>query len=251
MDTVIRLFYGLAVSTPTQLGYDPSIRRVPSLSGSNMSCYHIDVRHDDRTTKTFRTDRMISDFAADAMRGRGTRVWAVRDITDVKGSVTQADLDGRAVFALKDCWVNQDRPTEGENLDSVKEGLSKLDRGKAALVKHLLTKVSDGYVFVDGVADSTFACIRRGRALDSGWTKRIVTASMKEFKPMSMSSGGVHSIPDSFEAQVPSVYDHDRCHYRIVFEEVGTPLMELRTFGEIFRCLEGGVLGMSCIVSYC
>ncbi|KAF9517407.1 hypothetical protein BS47DRAFT_531784 [Hydnum rufescens UP504] len=55
--------------------------------------------------RIFCTKDEISTYAADAVRGRGTRVWSVYDKTD--------DPEGKTLFALKDTWVNADRPREG------------------------------------------------------------------------------------------------------------------------------------------
>jgi hypothetical protein len=48
--------------------------------------------------------------------------------------------------------------------------------------------------------------------------------------------------------RIGQVLEEHRRHYRIVFEEIGTPIYQLRTFREIFVTLRDVVVG-GCVAS--
>lgn len=78
----MKLILGFAAARePQQLGYDPSIRRIPTpLDDARYEgpVYEIDVQTGKTgEVKSFVTRRIIASYAPDAMLGRGTRVWIV------------------------------------------------------------------------------------------------------------------------------------------------------------------------------
>jgi hypothetical protein len=97
-DTVIRLFVSLAFSTTTQLGYDPTVKRIKE---DGRAQYEFMVGN-----TTYRTLSVLSDYGADPLLGRGTRVFRVYDTTD----------PSRTPRTLKDVWVEADRHREGDIL---------------------------------------------------------------------------------------------------------------------------------------
>ena len=92
---LVRLFLGIALSTEEQLGYDPTMSRAFHGGDDNKKyCYDIKIRDHSGMVTTFRTKDEISTYGADALRGRGTRVWSVYDVAN--------DPGGKRLFALKD-----------------------------------------------------------------------------------------------------------------------------------------------------
>jgi hypothetical protein len=71
-DTDIQTFARFGFATRTDLGYDPTIKRV-LVNGRPQ--YDIQV-----SDKTYRTTGVLSDFGADGLLGRGTRVFKVYDV---------------------------------------------------------------------------------------------------------------------------------------------------------------------------
>ena len=61
----------------------------------------------------FKTVDLLSNVGAEALRGRGTRVWMVRRWVD--GAET-----GDAMV-LKDCWIDSDRTREGDIMAQIVE----------------------------------------------------------------------------------------------------------------------------------
>jgi Fungal protein kinase len=135
------------------VGIRSTMSRVPSRDGNRKYCYDITVCDYSGKERIFHTKVEISMRGADAMRGRGTRVWSVYDKMD--------DPEGKTLFALKDAWVNTDRPREGNTLRTLRGRLT--EKGKVDALKHFLTEVTCGDVHIGRTPDSTGTRIQNGK----------------------------------------------------------------------------------------
>ena len=104
---MVDFIFRISFATEQELGWDTSITlyRPRPLIAPNEVQYDIKVRDDAKgTTRTFRTRRLISSIGADALRGRGTRVWEVVELKNGK--------EGTSKHVLKDAWVDVERERE-------------------------------------------------------------------------------------------------------------------------------------------
>ncbi|EKM48776.1 uncharacterized protein PHACADRAFT_132196 [Phanerochaete carnosa HHB-10118-sp] len=83
------------------LGFDETIVRLPPGEGESDVPYEIEVGG-----KWYRTQRLISAIGAESIRGRGTRVWEVKEL-DGPGGVEIGPC-----MVLKDGWPDYDRDRE-------------------------------------------------------------------------------------------------------------------------------------------
>ena len=145
-DSVIRTFASLAFGSNEYLGYDPTITRVLV---DDQPQYDIQV-----VDKVYRTTDVLSNFGADAIIGRGTRVFKVYDKED----------PNKTPRVLKDAWVEVDRSREGQILENLfakiksEGGEDKLRDAK----QYFLTSVTWGDVEIKGALDNTKELIMRG-----------------------------------------------------------------------------------------
>ena len=143
--------------------------------------FDIEVReHGTGKIRTFRTMRMLSNIGADAVRGRGTRVWEVcelgkdgkpimrpaldvngKPILDAKGQPTEEPVP----FALKDCWSDDDRTLEGLIMEEVYTKDDKEEKYVNSLRKAFMPVEVHGEVFVEGNPDHTRKVIHRSAKL--------------------------------------------------------------------------------------
>ena len=210
-------------------------------------CYDIKVRDDSGTVRTFRTKDEISTYGADAMRGRGTRVWSAYDVTN--------DPDGETLFAIKDTWVNTDRIREGTTLRDLRQRL--MEKNDGDTLKHFLTEVICGDVHIGSAPDDTGAHIQNGkqftvesiiesRGVSDGTGRVTDIAGPRSGSKRRASDGNVPNVERSSAEgtlRIGQVLGEHRVHYRIVFEEVGTPVDQLRNFCDIFLAIRDAVVG--------
>ncbi|KIP01957.1 hypothetical protein PHLGIDRAFT_96497, partial [Phlebiopsis gigantea 11061_1 CR5-6] len=162
---VVEFFLRIIFAQPHQLGWDDTIRRLPS-EPQTPPRYDIDVNG-----KTYRTVRLLSNVGAEALRGRGTRVWEVREL-----SQNGEELDMPLV--LKDSWVDSDCTREGEVLKNIRSA-SNINVKLAVLVDITLLHTHDyGDVQVCGEDDDAHTVIRRG--LDLSKYKQISDFKARE-----------------------------------------------------------------------
>ena len=111
-DKLIHIVLSFSYADEAELGWDPTIKRIYSKWEVQ---YKITV-HDEKDGEhgveravgesVYLTTRILSDFGADGLRCRGTRVFEAR-LLDGKGDAT------RDPVAIKDVWVDEDRGREG------------------------------------------------------------------------------------------------------------------------------------------
>ncbi|KAG8682287.1 hypothetical protein FRC11_015084, partial [Ceratobasidium sp. 423] len=178
------------------------------------------------------------------MVGRGTRVWKVRKVENGR-------LVG-PVYALKDVWVHEDRHPEHEILQKIREQQPEYSR-------YFLTPIDFGFALLGSTAppipDSTHNILGRQRDLKPTRTVRRILfvpingSRTSKSQSRKTSSASRHSVghggdvPDSKlggHRDFSYLSKHPRLHYRVVFEEVGDPVHDLRHFSEIFLAIQGG-----------
>lgn len=252
----MKLILGFAAcSSLQQLGYDPSVRRLPPTIRNPKPAYEIDVFvGPGRKIRTFITRRILTDFGADAMHGRGTRVWVVVDKTDP---------DGRE-YVLKDCWIDSDRQTEGSILELIRHVRlvpsddlpNDLDSGK----QHFLSVECHGNVLIPAknynYLDQTLKYHRGGKELNRQrdvYTQRQPSAALI-YAAVRYSSEGILILPSATSTgdtptfnptlpPSPNVTNRNMQHYRIVFDAVATGFTQLNSFKIIFTVLRDVING--------
>jgi hypothetical protein len=172
----------------------------------------------------------------EALRGRGTRVFEAYRL--------EGDKEVGAPVAIKDAWVDDDRPREAAILTRLLEEASGDDKG---LVKrYFLTVLSHGNVMIGDKVDHTRDSIMREQDIPSG--KRFWLSD----KSSGPRSGHVSDIDltaswDEFkQTRASPIINHPftpKVHYRIVFKEVCTPVRAVTALGVIFDALCDGAAG--------
>lgn len=190
-------------------------------------------------TRTYQTSRMLSNIGAEAIRGRGTRVWEASKLIGVKspgGKVLRLVKEKKTVV-LKDSWIDDDRDREAVIIQQIID--SAPDDLKPLLIRHLLTVVCYGDVpsgTVGTVTKDTTAQMRRSQKVPEHYFKlEIRKAATSNDSKLPTGSG----VPRSREADTEFriVEFDDKCHHRTVFEEVGTSIDTLNSVFEVFTML--------------
>lgn len=223
----------LAFATDVELGWDGSIKPVSACVNKKQKLdivYDIDVHHA-LGTRTFTTTEIIANFGAEAMRGCGTRVWAVVDqITKETG-------------VLKDAWGEVGRTLEGATMDTLMDGPE--ENPPKASRRHFYTTVCYGSVCsptIGGTSrpDNT-EDITRGVVPELPILRRRGgnTASASR----SRGKGNVPLDGAGLPLPTPAPIVHHRVHSRIVYKERGTPIHDLRDLKTIWTCLKHTLIG--------
>lgn len=231
----------IATSSLEVLGYDPSIRRVysrtdkisPDLGYDARDQYDIDVLDATGNIRSFRTYKMLSDFAAESALGRGTRVWEVQELKN-------GELDGPHC-TLKDTWSQVRRTREGEVYSAIHEALGPDEK------PHFLTVLTYG---------QSRAPTTRGRTANKSvsWDATRLRGPIRRHSRLST------PIVGSLEPSRTPVGSHlatyevladpgfwPRRRERIVFREVGVPLANLTSDEKAWVAMKGALTGESFI----
>lgn len=234
---IIRLFCSLAFAEDHELGWDPTIQRV-LVEGKAQ--YDISLQSLHGSVSIYRTTSIISDFGAEALRGRGTRVFEAYLRINSNGD----PVDSNKRIVIKDSWRECDRKREDEIRAEIFSDLEKAKGTEAAEadMKYFLTVLQASDVTVDGKRDDTNQLLRYlPLPADCGWY--TISPSPGLSRTRHTSSVG---CPPSYNSHrhVPKPLNiYHRTHSRIVFEEVCTPLFELRDLDCVFATLGDGLRG--------
>ena len=258
---MIRFVTSIAFANESELGWDPTIQReripeqVHSSPGGNSSepereqvdatRYRITVHtrlvgddgHEGPAVETvYRTTRIIFDHGADALRGRGTRVFEARRLGD--------NVEIGEPVVIKDVWVDDDREREDKILSQLLNDAD--DKDKELVKKYFLTVLACGYVIIGGKVDHTRDLITRGQDIPRGHKFRLPTKALDP-RPKHLSSTGYPQSWDEFElSRAPPATHHrfpPKVHYRVVFKEVGKPLHDVKTLRDGFHLLADAIAG--------
>ncbi|CAE6463385.1 unnamed protein product [Rhizoctonia solani] len=251
---LVRIILSMLLANPVELGYDFSIERLSGNDETSEPLYNITVHNNEaKTTNIYRAIRVISDVGADSMVGRTTRVWEVKKLVD--------DVPTGPSYALKDAWVYEDR--EEHRL------LNKIRMEQPGYAKHFLTPIDYGFVPRDpatpSIPDSTHKPLGHQRQLKptrillrthNGIGVAYTSVSTRNKSQTGTTGASRDSVGHSDD--IPSwsmeghrdsacLSIHSRWHYRIVFEEIGTPVHDLRVFAEVFTAIQGGWEGLHAV----
>ncbi|CUA75235.1 Ras GTPase-activating-like protein IQGAP1 [Mus musculus] [Rhizoctonia solani] len=247
---LVRIILSMFLASPSQLGYDPTMVANSPSNGNLEPTYDITVHNSDTKTATqYRTIRMLSDIGADSPVGRGTRVWVVQKLVN---GVPQGPL-----YALKDVWVHETSDPEHKVLKEIREA-------QPAYSQHLLTPLDYGYVPHDltepSIPDNTHKNLRRRQLEPTGRVLRVQstptprppagntgTGSRKAKSASRDSVGRFETVPNPSQGGHVYLSRDTREHYRVVFEEIGEPVHDLRKFVDIFTAIQGGWEGLHAI----
>ena len=199
-------------ASPEQLGFDPSVRRVQLYQATQgpsvRDCYDIDVRDSMGRTRTFRTldFNILYDAGQREVLSRATRVWKVSEVVD--GETCQSQ------YTLKDVWLAHQTTRwqyEGDVYRAVSKFVDTPSLTTKMVDQNFLSLVADGLV-VEGVDSTAMFDKIPDERYAKNWRFQVL-----EFRR--------------------------RSHYRIVFEELGTPLAELKSDDDAFTAVSGAVQG--------
>lgn len=208
--------------------------------------YSIEVRRKTGKTIIYNTIRLISDSHADAIRGRGTRVW----------EVVRADmpLNSAPRAVLKDVWIDSGRQREGDILARLRaDAENGSETHRKILKEFFLTVQAHGDVFIGDTPDTTIK--EKVRALLRSKGTRFVLdvldydkiQQQMESESVPPAVTGTHHSAQDFrnKLRVQYVTYSQKSRYRIVFDEVCTPLYKLPVLKDVLRTLGGLCVGES------
>lgn len=201
---------------PWELGWDPAMTRVEN------GQFDITIGVDDRI---WRTEKRLSDVGADCLFGRGTRVWKARQLVDEKPC-------GPSV-AIKDFWIEDTREREGDIYRLLHD---------AGAGEFLLNVVADGDVYVEpaGFFDHTENLATMSAAIPENSKPLSLVNAFSKLQPVNPSPGN-YVFP---EIPPPSMAKNQpRMHYRMVLDEVRTPLHEWTCLSDILLALSQACAG--------
>jgi hypothetical protein len=181
-------------------------------------------------SRTFVTHKVLADFAADSLLGRGSRVW--------RGHFEGEDDKERV---LKDVWVDTDRPREGDILRDLAHAFQLHPYPNSSFSDHFLTVIEDTIVEVDGTHhDDTLNTMMNGQEPPEG-CKSLNLPCLSDLPPKSKTrsviSSGIGPSPHEVKRVPIPHHFRPRSHYRITFEEVGKALYEVKSLEDIFNGL--------------
>ncbi|KAF8585411.1 hypothetical protein K439DRAFT_1343467, partial [Ramaria rubella] len=238
-DTAIRFFIACAYATEAELGWDPTVERI-YVDGTPQYKFTVhDIEGANHVETVFRTTRVLADFSADALRGRGTRVFEAFQL--------DGDSPDRTPVVIKDSWVDVDRAKEGDIRSEFESEAEAEDKEK--IQQYFMTILNHGEVVINGQADRTLDVMLRGQEVPEGsefkLNRRDVTTVSRP------SSIGAHpSVPSLARAPHESVRYQHKVHYRIVFKEVGMPIHSVTDQLDIFQALEDATSGLELLHRY-
>ncbi|KAF8874610.1 hypothetical protein BD779DRAFT_1566012 [Infundibulicybe gibba] len=153
----------------------------------------------------FQTKELLADFSADSLLGRGTRVW--------RGFFLDAP-EAPAVF--KDCWAERDCRLEGDVLETLRGEYAKLGPTERNFDDYFLTTIEHG-------------------------TAKLKLPKTDEL--LVLTSFGLGPSPQEV-TRVQHRSSRWRRHYRISFNEVGTPLCDVVELKDHLRALRDAMIGI-------
>ncbi|EKM53990.1 uncharacterized protein PHACADRAFT_122666 [Phanerochaete carnosa HHB-10118-sp] len=225
IEKVIDFVLRISFARRDELGFDDTIVRLPTLDSCGGPQYEILVNK-----KWYRTQRLISNIGAEALRGRGTRVWEVREL-DRRGG---KEIGPRLV--LKDSWVDADRDREATILENIRKSAT-TDVQREAFDTYLLHAKDSWDVRTAGnKVDSTRKVICR-RPLPPAMRAMAVKKYPDEDKTVDVTlppQGAIAGTPS--EGPGPVTFA-TKVHHRILFSDVGKTIMEAGTLGAAFQVL--------------
>lgn len=217
-----------------QLGFDDTIVPRPTLDSTGGVQYDIEVNG-----TWYRTQRLVSSIGAETIRGRGTRVWEVKELDANKVEKSDSSI-------LKDSWGDEKRLREELVNKKIRDTKNLDDSQSEMLQQSLLTCLNSWDVTVETLwgrkPDSTRKVMLRGQDAKHRGTvnvKKNLDAS-KRVAPK-LPAKGTLSQGATIEPQ--HIRYGEKIHHRIVFAEVGITIQEVGSLYEAFQYLAQVALG--------
>lgn len=221
---MISLFYLIAQQTKEELGWDPTVER----TRNEQYVFTIDC-------KRYTTKRELATFGADSMVGRGTRVYEAED------------AEGKTV-AIKDSWRDSSRDHEGLILKNILQDIeSKLGEDELTKAKKFFVAVR---VYEDvKISDKLDVTLNPGT--DGIWIEidddRILSERLHLPSTGHIPGSGYLASPSLRRVPFPPKNEEGeippRVHTRIVFDDVGTPVMDVHILRDSLSCLSDAQQG--------
>ena len=154
----------------------------------------------------------------------------------------RGEKKGSAVV-LKDIWIDNDRTREGAILAQLYDEADAGD--KELLKKHFLTTVCHGDVCIGPNVDDTGNGLMRGLSRDKCNLFQLQKESVQRIHREGEGPSGSRGLraTSRLHGQRPAVTYMHKTHYRIVFEEKGVPIDEVRKLGDVMKGLADIVIG--------
>ena len=144
---------------------------------------------------------------------------------------------------LKDIWINNDRTREGAILAQLYDEADAED--KKLLKKYFLTTVCHGDVRIGPNIDDTENGLMHGLSRDKCNLFQLQKESVQQIRREGNGASGSQGLraTSRLHDQRPAVTYMHKTHYRIVFEEKGVPIDEVRKLADVMKGLVGIVTG--------
>ncbi|KIK65746.1 hypothetical protein GYMLUDRAFT_39259 [Collybiopsis luxurians FD-317 M1] len=245
IDFLVRLFLSFGFSSPTEMGWDPSIV-CAGVDNEQTRSYYILVGKE-----VFKTTRTLSNHSAENPLGRAVRVWAVK-------SSSGGD------HVLKDMWLEPDRDEEHIVYERIIDDVEKLQNEEdakkknankppvkflAAVKNALFTPIAHSRVMIAGKEDHTTDYILRGYEVEN---PEFIPIQVDEPPPPESLPIGF-SWPGDKDVKLPrrillsKNLSTKRIHYRIVFKELATTLYNERSLTNIVQAMEEIIFALSAL----
>ncbi|ESK85646.1 hypothetical protein Moror_9949 [Moniliophthora roreri MCA 2997] len=257
------IYFVMALGSATcnaELGFDPTVRRVQESLGRNgkpETRYRFKVNGYE-----YETVEPISVYKAKFLLGRANRVFRVRRVEN--GVLVGPTL------VLKDLWLPEGAKTELEVQQDIKDNINKVHivegLDPADFEKYFVTIEHCEIVKVPSMteacnSDDNSTNFLRGSVLPSAKKHFCLKFSTSDYKrPPSHVSGSQMSTPKSsvlsgHRAQTREMLrlarEHygNKAHHRILMEDAGKPLEDIRELRTILLCIGQASTGLSIMFS--
>ena len=224
----------MSSASKVELEWDPSIKCYYDGGRSYSDITVHSKTNNEVTERIYRTSQMLSDHCADALRGRGTRVFEAR-LLDAEGNETGDPV------AVKDVWLDNNRDREGDIMEEICNEVSSEDKIK--LQQYILTMDCHGDVLIDDEQDQTTHKSTFGATAEF----HLRSTSVIPQRTLTSSVGLAPSV-HMRAPPTPSCEYHQKIHYRIVFKEVGVSLYRVRSLANVFRSLYDTINGKDYLI---
>lgn len=194
--------------------------------------------NENEISETWETVECLSNVRADYITGRATRVWKVQRVNPLTSKP-----DG-TVKVLKDCWIERNRVSEGDRYRQIARWLREHPEYNH-LSRHFFTFHAEEAIRIGDMEDSTFLRLRGGlvpteeSSLIDDFNRLAISRELVSYSRTLQESIG--PVPEISQVKVkhfvrPAV---DRLHSRLIVDESGLRIDELKTFGEVYKSVMG------------
>ncbi|KAF9236609.1 hypothetical protein BU15DRAFT_76812 [Melanogaster broomeanus] len=206
--------------------------------------YEIGFYDAEGSPAVYQTVKILSDFRADALRGRGTRVF--KAFRKPKPQDTEA---ARVYVVIKDAWRDSTRMCEDEILKNILHDIE-TNLGPSAredAKQYFLTVLHAEDVMIDNKIDDTLRLLHHENILsDSRW--HDIGAGKEKELNRSTHTPSTDALPLHLTRRtlpaVKSEVVHHKIHFRAVFAELGEPIHTLKKLDEVLETLEHALKGL-------